>query len=181
MVTNIIASGKCLDDDQRMLVCSNIAIADKDKLQFFLEEMFDSNHFDKNKMLDWERQATATKTDYKLAKQYFKALVKATDIYKQNAGSGTPGRNKNKSANQLADCGNKIRNYIAEIASAAAANNDHAANTQAKDTQFDAISAQIKALTKVITKLMANKGNKNVNPNTNNGDTDNGKRCHPQR
>ncbi len=69
--------------------------------------MYDSNHFDKNKMLNWEQQATATKTNYKLAKQYFEALVKATDTYKQNAGSSTVGQNKYKSANQLMDCGNK--------------------------------------------------------------------------
>jgi hypothetical protein len=31
--------------------------------------MYNSNLFDKNKMLDWEQQATTTKTNYKLAKQ----------------------------------------------------------------------------------------------------------------
>jgi hypothetical protein len=143
--------------------------------------MYYSNHFDKNKMLDWERQATTTKTDYKLAKQYFETLLKAADTYKQNAGGGTTGQNKYESANQLADCYNKIRNYIAQIASAAVANNDHAANTQANDTQFGAMLAQIKALTKAIAKLTANKGNKNVNPNTNNGNKGNGKRRQPQR
>ncbi len=64
-------------------------------------------------MLDWEQQATATKTNYKLAKQYFEALVKATNTYEQNSGSGTACQNKYKSANQLVDCGNEIRNYIA--------------------------------------------------------------------
>jgi hypothetical protein len=132
-------------------------------------------------MLDWERQATTTKTNYKLTKQYFEVLMKATNTYKQNAGSGTTGQSKYKSAKQLADCGKEIRNYITQIASAAAANNDHAANTQAKDTQFDTMLAQIKALTKTVAKLMANKGKKNVNPNTNNGNKGNGKRCHPQR
>ncbi len=143
--------------------------------------MYNNNHFDKNKMLDWEQEATATKTDYKLAKQYFEALVKATNTYKQNAGRGTVGQNKYESANQLGDSGDKIHNYIAQIASAAVANNDHAANTQAKDTQFDAMSAQIKALTKAVAKLMANKGNKNVDPNTNNGNKGNSKRPYPQR
>jgi hypothetical protein len=116
-----------------------------------------------------------------LAKKYFEALVKVTNTYKQNAGGSTTGRNKYESANQLADCGNKIRNYIAQIASAAAANNDHAANTQANDTQFDAMSVQIKALTKAVTKLTATKGNKNINPNTTNGNKGNGKRRQPQR
>jgi hypothetical protein len=92
---------KSLNDDQRALVCSNVMIVDKDKLQFYLEEMYNSNHFDKNKMLDWERQATAVKTEYMLVKQYFKTLLKATDTYEQNVGGGTAGQNKYKSANQL--------------------------------------------------------------------------------
>ncbi len=129
--------------------------------------MYNSSHFDKNKMLNWEQEATTTKTNYKLAKQFFKVPVKATDTYKQNAGGRTTCQNKYKSANQLADCGNKIRNYIAQIESAAVANNDHEANTQAKNTQFDAMLAQIKALTEAVTKT-ANKGNKNVKSITNN-------------
>ncbi len=105
--------------------------------------MYNINHFAKNEMLDWEQQTTAVKTDYMLAKQYFEALVKATDTYEQNAGSSTTGQNKYQSANQLADCGKEIRNYIAQITSAAAAyNNNHAANTQVKDTQLDVIARQ---------------------------------------
>ncbi len=102
---HLTAFGKHLDDNQCMLVCSNVTIADNDKLQFYLKEMYASNHFDKNKMLNWEQQSIAIKTDYMLAKQYFKVLVKATNTYKQNLGVGTAGQNKYKSANQLADCG----------------------------------------------------------------------------
>ncbi len=127
-------------------------------------------------MLDWKQQATAIKTDYMLAKQYFKALVIATSTYTQNTGGGTVGQNKYESPNQLADCGDEIRNYIAQIAGAAAANNDHAANTQGKDSRLNVMSAQIKALTEAVAKLKAIKGNKNVNPNTNNGNKGNGKR-----
>jgi hypothetical protein len=49
---HLIAFGERLDNNQRALVCSEVTIADKDKLQFYLEEMYDSNHFNKNKMLD---------------------------------------------------------------------------------------------------------------------------------
>jgi hypothetical protein len=66
---------------------------------------------------------------------------------------GTTGQIKYELPNNLADCGNEIRNYIAQIASAAAANNDDAANTQAKNTQFDTMLVQIKALIEAITKL----------------------------
>jgi hypothetical protein len=47
-------TAKRLKNDQCALVCSDVTIADKDKLQFYLEEICNSNHFDKNKMLDWE-------------------------------------------------------------------------------------------------------------------------------
>ncbi len=95
--------GKHLNGNQRALVRSNVTVADKDKLQFYLEQMYDSNHFDKNEMLTWEKQPTATKTDYDATKNYFEALVKAMDTYEMNAGGGTTGHNKYKSANQQAD------------------------------------------------------------------------------
>jgi hypothetical protein len=60
--------GKRLDDDQHALVRSDVTIADKDKLQFYLEQMYDSNHFNKNEMLAWEKQPTATKMDYDASK-----------------------------------------------------------------------------------------------------------------
>ncbi len=119
--------------------------------------MYNSNHFDKNKMLNWEKKSTAVKSNYTNAKTYFEDLVKPTDAYEQNAGGGTTSRNKYESANQLADCGDEIPDYIAKIASAAAANSDHAANTQATNTQFEAMSVQIKALTNAVAKLTAKK------------------------
>jgi hypothetical protein len=51
---HLTAFGKRLNDKQCTLVRSNVTIADEDKFQFYLEETYDSNHFDKNKMLDWE-------------------------------------------------------------------------------------------------------------------------------
>jgi hypothetical protein len=82
--------GKRLDDDQHALVRSNVTIANEDKLQFYLEQMYDSNHFEKSKMLDWEKKPSVTKADYTAAKNYFKELVRATDTYAQNAGGGPP-------------------------------------------------------------------------------------------
>jgi hypothetical protein len=61
---HLTAFGKRLDDDQRSLVRSDVTIADDDKLQFYLEEIYDSNRFDKQEMLTWEQQPPAIKTDY---------------------------------------------------------------------------------------------------------------------
>ncbi len=80
-------------------------------------------------MLNWEKQPTAIKTDYNAAKNYFEALVKATDTYVMNAGGGTTGRNKYESANQLADYGEEIWEYIAKIAGVSASS--QAANADA--------------------------------------------------
>jgi hypothetical protein len=90
--------------------------------------------------------------------------VKATDTYAQNAGGGTAGRNKYESANNMADIGDEIREYMANLASAAAegAAKEQAANTMGKTNQFDAMAAQIKALTDTVAKLVS-KENKNPN------------------
>ncbi len=111
---HLTAFGKRLNDHQRALVRSDVMIADKDKLQFYLKQMYDSNQFNKNKMLNWEKQPTATKTDYNAAKNYFEALVKATDTNVMNTGGGTTRCNKYKSANQLANYGKEIWEYIAK-------------------------------------------------------------------
>ncbi len=167
---HLTAFSKRLDDDQRALVRSNVMIADKDKLQFYLEQMYDSNHFNKNKMLAWEKQPTATKMDYYAAKNYFEALVKATDTYEMNAGGGTTGCNKYKSANQLADYGNEIWEYIAKIAGVSASS--QSANADATTKQVAEMAAQIKALTEAITQLAATKENANPNATRGNGGGD---------
>jgi len=157
--------GKRLNDDQCALVRSNVTIADEDTLQFYLEQMYDSNHFEKSEMLDWEKKPTIIKTNYDDTKDYFEALVKATNTYVQNAGGGTAGRNKYESANNMADIGDGIREYITNLASTAAdgATQEQAANTMSKTNQFDAMAAQIKALTDTVAKLVASKENIDVN------------------
>ena len=72
-----------MDDNKRALIRSDVAIADEDKLQFYLEQMYD-----KSKMLEWEKKPSVTKTDYIAAKHYFEEIVKATDTYAQNVGGG---------------------------------------------------------------------------------------------
>jgi len=160
--------GKRLDDDQRAFVRSNVTIADEDKLQFYLEQMYDNNHFEKSEMLDWEKKPAIIITNYYNAKDYFEALVKAADTYAQNAGGGTAGRIKYESANNMADIGNKIREYIAYLASTSAgAAQEQAANTMGKTNQLDAMEAQIKALTNAVAKLATAK--ENIDPNAGRG------------
>jgi hypothetical protein len=137
--------------------------------------MYDSNHFEKSEMLEWEKKPSVTKTDYTAAKEYFEELVKATDTYTQNVGGGTAGRNKYESTNNMADIGDEIREYIANLASASAgAAQEQAANTMGKTNQFDAMAAQIKALTDAVAKLTT--ANENKDPNAGGGGGKNGDR-----
>jgi hypothetical protein len=163
---HLTAFGKRLDDDQRSLVRSDVTIADDDKLQFYLEEIYDSNRFDKQEMLTWEQQPPIIKTDYAEAKNYFERIVKATDTYEQNACGGTAGRNRYESANHMADYGDEIREYIQQLASAGAASaTESTANVQMKE-KLSTMEAEIKKLTATIA-AMATKltNNKNKDPN----------------
>jgi hypothetical protein len=165
---HLTAFGKRLDDDQRALVRSDVTIADDDKLQFYLEEIYDSNKFDKQDMLTWEQQPALTKTDFDLTKQYFEAIVKATDVYEQNTGSGSARGKKYESANQMADIGDELREGIQQIASNGA-NKEQAVNTQATE-KFSAMEAEIKKLTATIAQMASKLNNENSNPNTSNRD-----------
>ena len=47
--------------------------------------MYASGRFNRQEMLEWEKQPDNTKADYTLAQSYFGTIVKATDTYEQNA------------------------------------------------------------------------------------------------
>jgi hypothetical protein len=122
-------------------------------------------------MLTWEREPAAIKKDFDLAKTHFEAIVNATDTYKQNAGGGTAGRNRYKSANQMADYGDEIREYIQQLASASAANNatNTAVNIQTTN-KLTTMEAEIKKLTATIASMATKLNSKNINPNSGNRD-----------
>ncbi len=149
----------------------DVTIADDDKHQFYLEEIYDSNRFNKQEMLTWEQQPQNTKTDFNLAKAYFEAIVKATDTYKQNVGRGNAKHNKYKSANQMADYSNEICKYIQKLASASAAATNSATNAQTKDKLL-AMEDKIKKLHAIIEKMatkISNKEDKHTNGSGGNG------------
>jgi len=117
-------------------------------------------------MLTWEQQPPNIKIDYDMVKIYFERIVKATDIYEQNAGGGTAGRNRYDSANQMADYGDDIQEYIQQLVSTGAVSaTDAAANVQTKE-KLSTVKAEIKKLTATIA-AMATKltNNENKDPN----------------
>ena len=166
---HLTAFGKRLDDDQNTLIRSDITISDEDKLQFYLEQIYDSNLFDKAEMMDWESKPALIKTDYAQAKSHFEALVKAHDTYVQNSGGGTAGRHAYESSNSMADLGDEIKEYIAKLASTSITNNDALANirdtVRTKNSQIEAMAAQLKLLSDTVALLA-----KNVKPSDENRD-----------
>jgi len=159
-----------LEDGQDRLVRSDIVIPDEDKLQFYLEQMYASGRFDKQEMLEWEKQPDNTKADYTLARAYFETIVKVIDTYEQNA-SSKPQRYE--SANQLANLGDEIRGYVQQIA---ANNTENAANFQT-NAKLSAMEAQISKLTELMTVLAAAMNKENQPPNNNN----NGRSTQPKK
>ena len=98
--------------------------------------------FDKAEMMEWEQQPINIKTDYDLAKNHFELKVKVHNTYIQNSSSGTAGRNKYESANNMADIGNEIKDYIAKMASASITNGDIVANMHEADKKKDSEMAE---------------------------------------
>ena len=121
-------------------------------------------------MVTWENNPILIKDNYAKAKRFFETPVKDFESYTQNSGGGAA-KTGYKSANQMADVGNKIRKYIQEIASATVADKEWTAElaanisdaTKAKDAQIDSITAQIKLLTDTVTLLSQSIANKENN------------------
>jgi hypothetical protein len=154
---HLTAFGKRLEDGQDWLVRSDIVVPDEDKLQFYLKQMYASIRFDKQEMLEWEKQPDNTKADYTLARAYFETIVKATDTYEQNAGTKPQ---RYESANQLAGLGNEIRVYIQQIAGK---NAESTENTQTKN-KLATLEAQISKLTETMTVLATAVNKENQQP-----------------
>ena len=160
-VMHLTAFGMKLDKEQARIDRLGVVISNEDKLQFYMEQIYMSNCFDKKEMVDWENKPVNIKDDCDKAKLYFEGLVRDFETYTQNS-SGDSGKMGYESANQMADVGNEIRKYTQEIASATVASNEKAAEfaanvskeSKAKDTQFQAMTAQIQALTNTIATLL---------------------------
>jgi hypothetical protein len=123
-------------------------------------------------MLTWEQHPALIKTNFDQTKAYFERIVKATDVYKQNSGSSSARGNKYESANQMASIGNKLHEWIQQIASNGA-NNEQAANMQATK-KIASMEAKIKKLTATVSQMASKmNNNENSNPNTSSGDRKN--------
>ena len=155
---------KRLDDNQVRIKSFSITFYGKDKLQFYLKQMYASNHFDKKEMTEWENKPKATKDNFNKSKIYFEVLVRDYKVYEQNS-SSTANKYNFVSANQAtkADCSDKLCQYIAGFAQAAETQEDLAANIRDRTKALtDAMALQIKTISDQIaqpTKAMANKQN----------------------
>jgi hypothetical protein len=65
---HLMAFGMKLDKEQAHIDRLEVVISNEDKLQFYMEQIYSSNCFDKKEMVDWENKPIATKDDYNEAK-----------------------------------------------------------------------------------------------------------------
>jgi hypothetical protein len=168
---HLTAFGKRLDDDQIHIERFGITIFDKDKLHFYLEQMYASNHFDKKEMTEWENKPILIKDDFVKAKLYFEGLMKDYEVYAQNSGS-TAGKHNFKSVNQAAEANvrDELQKYITGIKQAAVTQENQAANIRdSTKASTDAMSAQIKVMTDQIAQLTKAMPNKENMPNDGGG------------
>jgi hypothetical protein len=162
---HLTAFGKRLDDDQIRIERFGITISDEDKLQFYLEQMYASNHFNKKEMTEWENKTIAIKDDFEEAKLYFEGLVRDYEVYAQNSG-GTAGKHNFESANQAAeaDAGDELQKYISGIAQAAVTQEEQANNIRdSSKATSDAMALQLKTMSEQIAQLTKKLDNKENN------------------
>jgi hypothetical protein len=147
---HITVFGMKLVKEQNQQNWLGIIISNKDKLEFYLKQIYATNCFDKTEMVTWENKPIIIRDNYTQAKAYFKNLVKDFQTYMQNSG-GKTWKMGYESANHMADVGNEIRKYIQDIASATVADKERTAEnlaniseaSRAKNAQIDSIRAQI--------------------------------------
>ena len=72
-----------MDDNQAVLAANNIPILDKDRLQFFIKQMYKSKNFVHEQYVTWEKRLTPAKT-WARDKDYFQELTNDIDEYKAN-------------------------------------------------------------------------------------------------
>jgi hypothetical protein len=157
---HLMAFGMKLDKEQAGIDRLGVIISGEDKLQFYMEQIYLSNCFDKKEMVYWENKSIAIKDDYSEAQLYFKGLVQDFETYMQNSG-GNSAKMGYESANQMTDVGNEIQKYIQESASATVSSNDKTAKwatnvskeAKTKDDQLKAMTAPIQALPNTIAML----------------------------
>ncbi len=80
---HLTAFGMKLDKEQVRINRLGVIISN---IQFYMEQIYASNCFDKNEMVDWKNKPIHIKDDYNKAKLYFKGLVLDFKTYTQNSG-----------------------------------------------------------------------------------------------
>jgi len=144
---HLTAFGKRLDANQIRIERFGITISDEDELQFYLEHMNASNHFDKKEMTEWENKSIAIKDKFDEAKLYFEGLIKDYEVYAQKS-NGTARKHNFESTNQAAEAdAGDMQKYIAGIVQAAVTQEEQATNIRdSSKASSEAMAAQIKTM-----------------------------------
>ena len=75
-IMHLPAFGMKLDKEQACINRLGVVISDKDKLQFYMGQIYASNCFNnKKEMVDWENKPAIINNDFNKAKLYFEGLA----------------------------------------------------------------------------------------------------------
>ena len=163
-IDHITEFSKRLNDEQEELATNSISISEEDKLQFFIEQMYESKQFDREQYVAWEKKPDADKT-WLNATLYFEDITADNEAYESNVG-GTAKRGRFESAANVAEeKDDQLRLYFDSLGEAATADKEHIQQMSTtnssmvslttaqqkqlaiKDAQISALIDQVKALT----------------------------------
>ena len=145
---------KRLNEEQTTLAEDNIRISVEDKLQHFLEEMYDSALFERRDYSEWENRPDEEK-DWDEATEYYQGLIDAMDSFNENIG-GTAKRAKFESAAHVKDETEKddaalnaflqSQSTTTELVQAVTSNQTNMATIQTEmQSMLQSLSSQLKA------------------------------------
>ena len=118
---NLKRYGKELTKSQKELKTNKIVISDDEKLQWYIQQMYDDARFDQQHMTDWEAKPEADQT-WAEATKYFENLIKVQNQYNRMTNRSNAKRSRYESANHTAEtteaaAGDELREYIENLAS----------------------------------------------------------------
>jgi len=165
---------KALDTKKDKLVTHNITISEEEMKDHYVVNMYSSGIFSQATMTDWEGKTEAQKDDWVYMKRYFRQAMIATDTFTNNS-NAIDKTKYNSSGNindesTLADMGDELRDFIANITNAKGKENAPPDNS---NKEFDDMKKQMAELKTLLMNM--SKNNKDNNNGGGGGDKGDGK------
>ena len=140
---------KRLDEDQEALLVDGIKISDDDKMQHYMEQMYDCGIFDIKDFRTWEEMDPAEQT-WDTAVDYFEGIVESMETFKENMG-GTAKKAKFESAAQVKEKPEQQHQEVADAVvqqflDTSAANEEHIQTVTANQSAMVEMQANMQKM-----------------------------------